>query len=479
MRHLRIPLYQALKEHSEKQPISLHVPGHKYGDVFPMAESTYFRQMLKIDVTELSGLDDLHSPEGIILEAEALLAELYGVKHSFFLVNGSTVGNLAMVMAVCKEGEIILVQRNCHKSILNAIRLAKARPIFLEPEFEDVWGIASGVSYETIKQTISQYPDAKGLILTYPNYYGMTFNLKAIIDHVHRSQIPVLIDEAHGAHFIIGEDFPESAVQLGADIVVQSAHKTLPAMTMGSYLHYNSSIISLKAIADYLQMFQSSSPSYPIMASLDIARSYIGTFNADDHQYLKKQIKLFREAIGQIDGIELLNHYRPIDPLKITIQSTKGLSGFELQKVLEEANIYSELADPMNVLLVLPLLKKGQPPYVETAIKKLKGVNFGKSDNSKEKGFVQSEGPPISELALTYKQMEGLPVAIIAFDEASNKVAAETIIPYPPGIPYILPGEVISADKIEYLDHLIKYGTRFQGGNLLKERKIKVFLLPE
>lgn len=479
MKHQRIPLYQALKEHSEKKPISFHVPGHKYGEVFPMDDGAHFRELLKIDVTELSGLDDLHSPEGIILEAEALLAELYGVKHSFFLVNGTTVGNLAMVMAVCKEGDIILVQRNCHKSIMNAIRLVKARPIFLEPEFEKLWGIASEVSYDIVEQAICLYPDAKGLILTYPNYYGMTYDLKAIINLVHRNQIPVLIDEAHGAHFIIGEDFPESAVQLGADIVVQSAHKTLPAMTMGSYLHYNSSLISLTELTDYLQILQSSSPSYPIMASLDIARSFIGTFSVDDHHYLRKQIDYFKKALGQIEGIKVLAHQHPIDPLKVTIQSTQGLSGFELQRILEEVGVYSELADPMNLLLVLPLLKKGQSTYFENALKRFEDGYFGVSDLFDEKEYVRPEGPAISKLALTYKQMESLPAEIIALNEASGKIAAETITPYPPGIPYILPGEVVSNEKIEYLQYLIKYGTRFQGGNFLKEGKIKVFQLLE
>ncbi|MFL6516702.1 MAG: aminotransferase class I/II-fold pyridoxal phosphate-dependent enzyme, partial [Bacillus sp. (in: firmicutes)] len=343
--HSEIPLYDALIEHVNKRPVSFHVPGHKYGEIFQLDAHHYFKEILQIDATELSGLDDLHSPEGAIVEAETLLANLYQARKSYFLVNGSTVGNLAMIMAACEEGKKVLVQRNCHKSILNGLSLAKAVPIFLEPEINQEWKVPTGIDLETVRESIKLYPDAKALILTYPNYYGMGFELQEIINEAHLHHIPVLIDEAHGPHFTLGGPFPPSALQLGADIVVQSAHKILPAMTMGSYLHINSDLINRNKVQEYLAMFQSSSPSYPIMASLDLARSYLGTYNQKDVTFLLNQIKHFKAELAKIPAIKVLDYPNDNgDPLKITLQSRCGLNGFELQRRLEEVSIFTELA---------------------------------------------------------------------------------------------------------------------------------------
>ena len=266
MNQSKTPLFDQLMKHHEGNPISFHVPGHKYGQVFPEKGRNYFSDILKMDATEITGLDDLHSAEGVILEAEKLLADLYRTQRSFFLVNGSTVGNLAMTLSTIKEDEIVLVQRNSHKSIMNGIKLANARPVFISPEYDLDYRVAGGLSYESVKSALIQYPNARAIILTYPNYYGMTVDLKSIIDLAHAHNIPVLVDEAHGVHFIAGDYFPPSAVELGADIVVQSAHKTLPAMTMGAFLHYQSRLVSSSNLQFYLQALQSSSPSYPLMA---------------------------------------------------------------------------------------------------------------------------------------------------------------------------------------------------------------------
>jgi arginine/lysine/ornithine decarboxylase len=468
---LNTPLFQTLIEHVNKKPISFHVPGHKYGHI----SHEYFQPLLQLDATELTGLDDLHAPEGAILEAEALLAKLYQVKKSFFLVNGSTVGNLAMIMAACAEDDIVLVQRNCHKSVLNALKLAKAQPIFLEPEFNIKWKVASGVSSETVARAINLYPSAKAIILTYPNYYGMVYDIKSIINHAHLHNIPVLVDEAHGPHFILGEPLPPSAVQLGADVVVQSAHKTLPAMTMGSYLHVNSDRIAVKSVQEYLSIFQSSSPSYPIMASLDLARNYLATYNHKDLKYALKEISQFKRLLAEIPVIKVLAYPdQQGDSLKITIQSASHLSGFDLQGKLEQAGIYTELADPYNVLFILPLLKENQHyPLEKVAMEMtniLEGINF---DERKVEVLIAEQ--KISQLSIPYKEMEKFKVQTIPFLEAIGQVSAETVIPYPPGIPLLLKGERITTEKIEHLIRLIEAGARFQGGESLEDCLIKVF----
>ncbi|MDR7002313.1 aminotransferase class I/II-fold pyridoxal phosphate-dependent enzyme [Neobacillus niacini] len=468
----KMPLYQALVDHINKNPISFHVPGHKYG----MIAKDYFEQILKLDVTELSGLDDLHSPEGAILEAELLLQDLYQTRSSFFLINGSTVGNLAMIMATCRENDFVLVQRNCHKSVVNGLRLAKVKPIFIEPEIDDEWKVATGVHLETIKDAIDLYPNASALILTYPNYYGMAYDLKNIIDYAHIHNIPVLVDEAHGPHFIIGSPFPPSAVQLGADIVVQSAHKTLPAMTMGSYLHINSNRIQIDRVKDYLQLFQSSSPSYPIMASLDIARHYLSAYQQKDVLHLLKEINRFKDSLKQISGIKVLTYPNHLgDPLKITIQSTSHLSGFDLQSKFEEQGIFTELADPYNVLLILPLLKENQIYPLEETAGRIQKVLKGITDNEIIVETLKIE-QKISGLAIPYSDMEDLEGRIVPLTEAIGQVSAETIIPYPPGIPLLLKGERITEGQIRNLKRLMESGARFQGGSFLENGLISVYV---
>ncbi|UAC48208.1 aminotransferase class I/II-fold pyridoxal phosphate-dependent enzyme [Bacillus aquiflavi] len=475
----KTPLYDALIRHMKRNPVSFHVPGHKYGKVFPRNMYEQFSSILSIDATELTGLDDLHAPHGVIKEAESLLAKLYKADRSFFLVNGTTVGNLAMIMAVCQPGDLVLVQRNCHKSILNGLKLANVRPLFLEPQFNPQWKIAEGVSYETVENAIKLYPNVKALILTYPNYYGVTMDLKEIIKKAHQFNIPVLVDEAHGAHFILGEPFPSSAVELGADIVVQSAHKTLPALTMGSYLHVNKGLVSILAVKEHLEMFQSSSPSYPIMSSLDIARSYLGTFDMLDIQTLLRGIEAFKEELTRIPAIKVLSFSKHVgDALKITIQSTTNTTGFELQQRFENEGIFTELADPYNVLLVYPLLKKKATYPTEDVINKMKyAVKDLKGDKINITQLYSSYRKQVSGLVVQYDKMQTLKKQLVSFNDAIGKIAAEMIIPYPPGIPLLLEGEEITRDHLEELKLLKQSGARFQGGLFLNNGQINVFAL--
>lgn len=468
MNQVDTPLLEALKKHNKNKPISLHVPGHKNGLL--LQSTPFFQEILDIDVTELTNLDDLHAPEGVILEAEQLLAELYKVNRSFFLVNGSTVGNLAMMMATLQKGDIAFIQRNCHKSVLNGIELTEAQPVLLGPEQNENWGVAGGVSLGTIKKAYALYPDCKAIILTYPNYYGMTYNLKEIIQFAHEKHVPVLIDEAHGAHFIGGEYFPPSAVELGADVVVQSAHKTLPAMTMGSFLHVNSQYVSIEKVNHFLRILQSSSPSYPIMASLDLARSYIGTYKKEDETFLKETIEAFKKELETLDYVKVLeypNHQG--DPLKLTLQSRCDKTGFELQRIFEEKGIFTEMADPNNVLFVLPLLKKNMPFPFDEIIEQLRAINLSAIERDGKNDYFYKE--KISTLHRKHTSQEKF-VSII---DAENYICAETIIPYPPGIPFILKGELVTKDDVKGLTHLLNSGARFQGGVQLAEGKLKVF----
>lgn len=473
----KTPIYSRLKEHWETNPVSGHVPGHKYGRVLPEKGQAYFRDILKIDATEISGLDDLHDPEEMIKEGQELVADLYGSDASFFLVNGSTVGNLAMILAACSRGGRVLVQRNCHKSILNGLELAGAEPVFLSCGYDSGVEVSTSIALDELDEALKTIQDVQAVILTNPNYYGLSIELKAIIERVHEEGIPVLVDEAHGAHFVLGEAFPISALELGADAVVHSAHKTLPAMTMGSFLHIKGNLVREERIAYYLRMLQSSSPSYPIMASLDLARFYLAALTKEDVSAIIEETAEIRRELDKLDGLSVVvpeSKSIAVDPLKVVMRSTRNWSGFELQKVLEKEGVFSELADAWNVLIVLPLAvmdaKHDMIERIERALQK----NVG-NESSRKEISVPLFPMRISQLAIHLDKQQKLSSMECKLEEAVGKVAAESIIPYPPGIPVLLKGERITEEVVGYLGQLKRLGARFQGNDRIKSNYISIY----
>lgn len=468
-----IPLYEALKNFKESHPISYHVPGHKNGLLYDQVNSEW-EKFLQYDVTELSGLDDLHAPEGPIYDAQQLLCSLYGSRRSYFLVNGSTVGNMASILASFTKGDYVLVQRNCHKSVLNALSIAHVNPIFLSPKVDNDLGIPVEIEPSMVRDAFKSYPNLKGCILTYPNYYGFTYNLKGIIEIVHQNGGLVIVDEAHGPHFLIGSPFPDSGVTLGADIVIHSAHKMLPAMTMGSYLHINSERVSIERIEAYLGMLQSSSPSYPIMVSLDIARHYLANFTKEDLNYTILHRNRFVSRISSIDGLSVKTRNGQ-DPLKVIV-SYEGYSGIELQKIFEERAIYTELADQYQVVFILPLLKQGVSyPYEET-VKRIKTSLEKRTPTVKVEKMLYRNKEELTPLSMTYEEMEHKEVEYVEMNDAIHRVAAKMITPYPPGIPLLLPGEKIKKEQIEKLEQLLALNAKFQGDIApLYKGKLSVF----
>lgn len=477
------PLFTKLQTHYLRQTISFHVPGHKNGRVFPQKLDSLFSAILNIDVTELRGLDDLHDPEGVIAESQYLAANLYGVDRTYFLVNGSTVGNLASILSVVSPNDIVLVQRDCHKSVLNALKMANARPIFIAPEYDGNVNVCTGVNQEDVIKAIKQYPSAKAVILTNPNYYGITRELNGIIDVAHYHQIPVIVDEAHGAHFILGDPFPTSAVQTGADLVIQSAHKTLPAMTMGSYLHVQGTLINMDRLEFYLRALQSSSPSYPLMASLDLARFYLAQLKSEKTQICSvvQSLTQFKKQLNEIEGIKVVSpmeSYVKEDPLKVMIEPVHPCikTGYSLQSQLESQQIYSELADPFHVLLVLPLSE--QFPF-EQSLQKMKKalVNVVNTESSFDINQICPFHFQNTTLAIGYEEMHLLKKRTVPFEEALGKVAALPVIPYPPGIPILLEGELIMKRHLDYISHLQELGAKIQGGQALSNQQLEVFLI--
>ncbi|WP_078378411.1 aminotransferase class I/II-fold pyridoxal phosphate-dependent enzyme [Sutcliffiella halmapala] len=475
----RTPIFTTLKNHWEGRPVSGHVPGHKYGKVFPVEGQAYFEGILKIDVTEITGLDDLHDPEEMIKEAQELAANLYGSEATYFLVNGSTVGNLAMILATCKRGSRVLVQRNCHKSILNGLELAGAEPVFLSCGYDAGVGVSISVSKNEVEIALQTIDNICAVILTNPSYYGISIELEEIIKMIHEKDIPILMDEAHGAHFVLGDPFPVSALALGADVVVHSAHKTLPAMTMGSFLHIQGNLVNKESVAYYLRMLQSSSPSYPIMASLDLARYYLACcLDNNGVPAIVRDAFCIREELKKLDGITVVvpeNTRLVMDPLKVVIRSTRGLSGFDLQKILEKEGIFVELADALNVLIILPLsVKRVKHDMIERIERALR--HSGKSSGEQ---LLQVQVPPfpvtISQLAIPLRDQQKHEAVVCRIEDSVGSVSAESVIPYPPGIPVLLKGELITKPVVDYILQLKKLGARFQGNDLLKSNYISIY----
>ncbi|RKA08588.1 Arginine decarboxylase [Listeria monocytogenes] len=344
---------------------------------------------------------------------------------------------------------------------MHGIELAGGEPIFLTPATNKEVGVASGVTTELLEETLHNHPDIKLCIFTYPSYYGTTFNLQKCIRIAHDFGAVVFVDEAHGAHFLTSSEFPKSAVELGADVVVQSAHKTLPALTMGSYLHVVNDLPIFEKLPYYLQVFQTSSPSYLIMASLDAARKYAATYTAADVEAFWKMRARWIKWLTKNKFDVIL----PDDPLKIIVRKT-GYTGYELQAIFEESSYFPELADESQVLLILPLIKKG---IDFTPISRIHSPV--KKEIAKEP--YEMSAPFASGLALTYEEMHARATEFVLLDEATTRVSAETISLYPPGIPAIIRGESITEKHIRELKNI---RTRhYQGGEKLAENYIRVF----
>lgn len=465
------PLVEALQLYLENNPLSLHVPGHKNG---MLTELPYdLKRALKYDVTELTGLDDLHHPEEAILQAQQLLANVYDTQKSFFLVNGSTVGNLAMIYATCEQGDKILVQRNAHKSIFHAIELVGVEPIYVMPEWDEVTQTMGALSFETVKQAVDNHPDAKALIITTPTYYGIVANdLQVQIQYCHDHNIAVLVDEAHGAHLVASTQFPHSALDFDADIVVQSAHKTLPAMTMASFLHIKGVLVDVEKVEHYLRMLQSSSPSYLLLASLDEARAYIGSYKASDAMYLIEKRRQWIDALKAIPSVHIIESD---DPLKICMR-VERYSGAQLQQALEGQGVYAELADSQQVLFILPLLKVGQSyPFAELRIRIRDAVaNLKKQIPSHLATTPLFQIENISSPVLSSEEVKKGEKEWVPYMRAIDRIAAAMVIPYPPGVPLFIPGEKITVNKLSKLEEFLAIDASFQGQHRLHEKKIYV-----
>ncbi|MCH5585827.1 aminotransferase class I/II-fold pyridoxal phosphate-dependent enzyme [Shimazuella sp. AN120528] len=461
--HTRAPLWEALLHHASISQANFHVPGHKAGQVFDQEGSLRFSSLLPIDLTEVGDLDDLHAPTGVIREAQQLAADAFGADQTRFLVGGTTAGILATILAICKPEDKILVARHCHQSVFHGAFLAGATVVPIPYTIDPDSGLEMPTSPDAVEHLLEMHPDAKAVILTSPTYYGVVQQIEKLARIVHQRYIPLIVDEAHGAHFGFHPDLPDRAISHGADISIQSTHKLLPSLTMSSMLHIKKGLIDAESIDMYLSVVQSSSPSYPLMASLDLARRYMMMEGKGRLTEVIHRIQFFRRRIRELPQIKENTILGIMEPMKLSLTST-FFSGYEFAEALEAKKIYVELADDQKVLIVFSLgTEQSELDYLYHCLAQLHEENQVNRPQKNVSMLTPREGE-----ILPYAECRTMERCFIPVSQAIGKRSAVHLLPYPPGIPLVLMGETIHQEEIDHLLGLIAKGRNVRG---LKKRK--------
>lgn len=427
--------------------ISFHVPGHKLGKIYDKLNYTNtLNKIYSMDTTEIPGTDNLHSPEGIIKESQERASEVFKSDETYYLINGSTCGIQAAIMALCPPKSKIIANRDCHQSVINACILGDVDPVYINSEVDKNTNILKGINIDDAIKVIDSNLDAKAIILTYPTYYGMTYDLKRVFDYAHSKDIAVIVDEAHGAHLGLSEELPKTALEQGADIVIQSTHKTLPSFTQSSMIHIQGDRVNKEQLVSILKIIESSSPSYMLMASLEIAVDIYNKYGTKLMDELLNNIDKLKNSFKENNGIEF---YDTDDKTKIFISTINmGLIGYELETILrEEYNIQVELSNYYGSLLICTIGNDNDDfKSLETALNE---ISEKYRTNRNIEKIEYPNNIPVKKLTpreAFYKEKKSVKIY-----ESVGKICGEYIIPYPPGISLTSPGEIITKEIIDYI----------------------------
>ena len=462
------PLEKYFQHYNEKNLLPLHMPGHQrkrdMGTALPYA----------YDYTEVEELDNLHAPEGILQEAMNRTAAYYGCSDCFYLVNGSSSGLQAGIFTLLEEGDEVVVARNCHRSVFYALSLRKAKIHFLLPEFWEDFSCFGSVSLKEVERLLREFPKSKALIFTSPSYEGVVSDVERIARLCHENGLSLLVDEAHGAHFSPkrGTSFPESAISLGADLVVQSPHKTLCSLTQSAWILGNGERYSREKLSFYLSVFQTTSPSYPLMLSLEKATTLLETEGEALFSHWKEVMESFREKARTLSHFSFLWEKEEacfaMDFTKIFLR-VQGIPklrlGKDLAKLLrEDYGIESEMHSGENLLLMTgPFISEEDMDRLFIALKDIErrfGEEKGKPLRSK---LLSSALYQISIADNTLQISEGLKEGEeLNLRDGEGRICLEYLSLYPPGIPLLFPGEKLTAEKIQGIEALEKEGIELQ-----------------
>lgn len=473
MSQSKTPLFTGLIEHAKKNPVQFHIPGHKKGSgMDPEFRDFIGDNALSIDLINIGPLDDLHHPHGIIKEAQQLAAHAFGADYTFFSVQGTSGAIMTMIMSVCGPGDKIIVPRNVHKSIMSAIIFSGATPIFIHPVIDPKLGISHGITIEAVEKALKAHPDAKGVLVINPTYFGISANLKEIVELTHSYNIPVLVDEAHGIHIHFHDQLPMSAMQAGADMAATSVHKLGGSMTQSSVLNVKEGLVSPTRVQSIISMLTTTSTSYLLLASLDVARKQLAT---KGYELINRTILLAnetREEINSIDGLycvgpEILGTKATydFDPTKLIISVKNiGITGYDAELWLREKhNIEVELSDLYNILCIVSIGdSKETTTLLTNALRELSQLHLQKGE-SKSSKVIPVHVPDIPTLALSPRDAFYSETEVIPFKESVGRIIAEFVMVYPPGIPIFIPGEIITEENIEYIQENIDVGLPVQG----------------
>lgn len=452
----KTPFVEAVREYVKKGIIPFHTPGHIQGRGISAEFKDFWQQALASDLAEVEHPESGHDYEVPRKEAEALLAELYGATRSFFLINGTTEGIQALFLAFFTNKDTVLMPRNVHRSAIGGLILSGAKPKWVYPEIDQNWGIATACNEDV---WLNQASNVSGAFHLYPNYYGLCPNL----DHYLLKGIPNLVDEAHGPHFPFSTRLPQKALRPGVTATVQSPHKILSSLTQSSWLHVREEK-DVHNIARALGLIESTSPNFLLWASLDAARAYEATKANRWDELIDKVYKL-RQDLNRIPGLEV---YSPqghkgineCDPLKLMLRATKiGLDGFELRDELRKRGIMPELAEPQFVLFIIT------PAHRDKELRALYEALEDITTLKRKSTIKRRELPVLPQLKamLTPKEAFFSPAKPVKLKEAEGCIAREMIIPYPPGIPLIMPGEEITKEVIELTQYYSSLGWLLRG----------------
>ena len=454
-------LHESLNKYNKSDILPMHMPGHKRrSDALPDWN------LWEMDFTEVPGLDNLYDAEDIIKEAADRLTESYEVKKSYMLVNGSTGGLLTAIAACVEIDDTILVARNCHKAVYNAAYLNRLTCRYVYPKVISEWDIYGGIEPSDVRTALEADKSIKAVVITSPTYEGIVSDVEAIAKVVHEYNIPLIVDEAHGAHLKLMEGCTQSAVDCGADIVVQSFHKHLPALTQTAVMHLvNDKYVDEERLSRYYSMYQTSSPSYLFMASIDYALEYMLSERARQTKYFE-ELKVFKEKLEVLKNIGIMKRgaltgaaVYDLDPTKLLISCrNKALSGKELEEILlKDYKIQAEMSKGSNVLLMTSVMDDG--PVFDRVYEALCDIDrrFVGECKSDDDGIVGLSGRyeymyhAVTSMT-SYRAMNS-DVAEVSLDDAAWCVSAEYVYIYPPGVPILVPGELITDELLRIIKH--------------------------
>ena len=474
---INAPIYEALRKFRRMRVVPFDVPGHKRGRGNMELTEFLGEDCMNVDVNSMKPLDNLCHPVSVIKDAEELAAEAFGAANAFFMVGGTTSAVQSMIMYACKEGDKIIMPRNVHRSAINALILTGAVPVYVNPDVNHKLGIALGMSVSQVEQAIRDNPDAKAIMVNNPTYYGICSDLKRITELAHKHGMLVLVDEAHGTHFYFGENFPVTAMAAGADCASVSMHKSGGSLTQSSFL-----LLGKNINADYMRqvinLTQTTSASYLLLSSLDISRKRLALGGREIFAQTVEMAEYARSEINEIGGYyaysrELINgdSIFDFDVSKLSIYTLPiGLAGIEVYDLLrDEYDIQIEFGDIGNVLAYISVGDRKRD--IERLISALAEIKrrFGKSGAD----MLTQEyiSPVVAETPRKafYAKKRSLPL-----EETAGLVCSEFVMCYPPGIPILAPGELITDEIIEYIKYAKEKGCQMTGTEDINIERLNV-----